>query len=527
MAAAKLVLKSFAGGPILSTPSAPNTPTPTTSSSFSSSSFFPISKAISSPPPLRSSASRLPHNYNPLPKEPAAEDPRQQQHKTILVETFHRNNCLKALLGALSRKGSNPVRLLGRDGDWTHDQLWAAVTFLVEAGRAQEALQVFDFWKSKEMTRINDANYSRIIQLLCEGCLMEEAVSTLQDMEKYGLVPSLAIYNAIIHGFARDKDFDNSSTAFKKMLEAGLLPTPETYNGLIQAYGSYGLYDEMSKCVKRMESDGCFPNKVTYNILITELARGGLIERMERIYKTLRSKRMNLQSSTLIAMLEAYADLGILEKIEKVYRRVMNSKAYMKECLIRKLATVYIKNYRFSYLEELGNDISARSGRTDLVWCILLLCSACLLSRRGMESIIQEMKVAKVRFNTTFTNILAMFYLKMKDFRSLDAVFSQAGKQNVKPDIFTVGVLFDACKIGYNGTHVIEEWIKNGSLEEVVEIKTDNLVLIAFGRGSFIKHCEKLYSSLESEAEQKKVWRYSDLISLVFGKSQKELASAS
>lgn len=351
---------------------------------------------------------------------------------------------------------------------------------------------------------------------------MEEAVSTLQDMEKCGLVPSLAIYNAIIHGFAGERNFDNSSATFKKMLEAGLLPTSETYNGLIRAYGSYGLYDEMSKCVKRMEADGCFPNEVTYNILITELARGGLIERMDRIYRTLCSKRMNLQPSTLIAMLEAYADLGILEKIEKVYRRVMNSDAYLKECLIRKLATVYIKNYRFLHLEELGNNISARSGRTDLVWCILLLSSACVLSRRGIESIIQEMKVANVRFNITFTNILAMFYLKMKDFRSLDAVFSEAGKQNVKPDIFTVGVLFDACKIGYNGTHVIEEWIKNGSLEKVVEIKTDSIVMTAFGKGSFIKHCEKLYSSLESEAEQKKIWRYSDLISLAFGKKARK-----
>ncbi|KAG1360698.1 pentatricopeptide repeat-containing protein, chloroplastic [Cocos nucifera] len=517
MATAKLALGSFAGGP-----SARNSPTSSSSSPFS---FFPISRAISSPPPLRSSARQVPyHHHHPLPKERGGEDPRQQQHKTVLVETFHRNNRLKALLGELSRKGSNPVRLLRRDGDWTHDQLWAAVTFLVEAGRAPEALQVFDFWKSKEMTRINDANYSRIIQLLCEDCLMEEAVSTVQDMEKYGLVPSLAIYNAIIHGFAGAKDFDNSSATFKKMLEAGLLPTSETYNGLIRAYGSYGLYDEMSKCVKRMESDGCFPNEVTYNILITELARGGLIERMERLYRTLRSKRMNLQPSTLIAMLEAYADLGILEKIEKVHRRVMNSDAYMKECLIRKLATVYIKNYRFLHLEELGNNISARSSRTDLVWCILLLSSACVLSRRGIESIIREMKVAKVRLNITFTNILAMFYLKMKDFKSLDAVFSQAGKHNVKPDIFTVGVLFDACKIGYNGTHVIEEWIKNGSLEEVVEIKTDNLVLTAFGKGSLIKHCEKLYSSIESEAEQKKIWRYSDLISLVFGKKQGRVA---
>ncbi|XP_072993234.1 pentatricopeptide repeat-containing protein At4g14190, chloroplastic [Typha latifolia] len=483
---------------------------PTTSSSTCSS-VLPLSSSLQSSPPLLSSS------RGTIPTHLVIDDSQQQQRKTLLAETFHRNSSLRALVRELSREGSNPLRLLQRDGDWTTDQLWAAVSVLVDAGRANEAIQVFDCWRSKVITRSNEAHYLRIIRLLCERSLMIEANSIFQNMEKYGLVPTLSIYNAIIHGFAQEKKFDDAIVTMKKMVEANIRPKPETYNGIIRAYGNYQMYDDMSKCVKRMELHGCFPDEVTYNILITELAQGGLVKRMEKVFRTLLSKNMNLQPSTLVSMLEAYTDLEIFEKMEKVYHQVFKTKAFLKESLIRKLATVYIKNHRLSCLEDLGNDISATVGRTDLVWCILLLSSACCFSRRGVESIIREMEVAKVQFTITFVNILALFYMKMKDFRELHAIFLQARRENLKPDIVTVGILFDAWKVGYDGTHVLEEWTTSGLLQEVAQMKTDKLVLTAFGKGFFLMNCEKLYSSLEPKAKKRKLWRYSDLIGLVFG----------
>lgn len=383
-------------------------------------------------------------------------------------------------------------------------------------------MQVFDLWTNKETSRITDVNYTKIIRLLSEQSFMEQAVSTFHDMETHGVIPTLAIYNDIIHGFARTKEFDKARSTLSKMVETGLLPSPETYNGLIRAYGNYRLFDEMSKCVKKMESEGCFPNEVTYNLLIGEFARAGLLERMEGAYRTLLSKRMNLQPHTLVTMLEAYADLGILEKMEKTYRRVLHSKAFMKENLIRKLAMVYIEHCRFARLEEFGSEVCSRTGRTDLVWYISLLSCACLLSRKGIESVVREMDAVKVGFDITSTNILGLFYLKIKDFKALDGALSRVEAHGLKPDMVTFGILFDACKIGYSGTGMLEVWKRNCYLEREVEMNSDPLVLAAFGRGPFIRNCEKAYTSLRSKAKEKKVWTYGNLISLVFGGAKGE-----
>ncbi|PKA46140.1 Pentatricopeptide repeat-containing protein [Apostasia shenzhenica] len=470
--------------------------------------------AFPSPLPPLCVAKRPP----PLPTELPVDEERQQQ-RSFLVDAFHQRRCLKAFLSELSRSGSNPLCILDRDGDWPSDKLWPALTFLANSGRANEALQVFSLWKSKEVSRTNVANCSKIIRLFCEGNLMDAAMSVFEDMHKHDIAPSVTIYNAVIHGFARNAEFQKSRALLSRMMGDGLKPAPETYNGMLRAFGRCGLYDDMSKCVKMMESEGCYPNEVTYNLLISEFARGGLVQRMEKAYRTLLSKRMNLQSCTLITMLEAYVDLGILEKMEKMFRRFLNSEAFMKDDLIRKMANVYIENVRFARLEEFGNDIAGRTGRTELVWCILLLSSAGMMSRRGMDSLLCEMERAEVSFNTTFMNIFALFYLKMKDFKALDGVFSQANKQGAKLDLVTVSILFDACAIGYNGSYVLEKWKRNAFLESAVDMKTDPLVISAFGKGAFIRKCEKLYASLRSKAKDEKFWTYSDLIRLAFSRN--------
>lgn len=50
-----------------------------------------------------------------------------------------------------------------------------------------------------------------------------------------------------------------------------------------------------------------------------------------------------MQSSTWVAMLEAYADFRVLGRMEMFYAKITNSKAFLKDGLIRKIAQVTLK----------------------------------------------------------------------------------------------------------------------------------------------------------------------------------------
>ncbi|KAF5768772.1 hypothetical protein HanRHA438_Chr14g0650811 [Helianthus annuus] len=103
---------------------------------------------------------------------------------------------------------------------------------------------------------------------------------------------------------------------------------------------------------------------------------------MERTYRIVISKKMDIEASTVMAMLEAYASFGDLEKMEKIYRTVMRLKprVYLNDDLIRKVAVVYIENYMFSKLDDMGIRLYSRIGNTNIVWCLRMLSHACLLS---------------------------------------------------------------------------------------------------------------------------------------------------
>ncbi|XP_050373457.1 pentatricopeptide repeat-containing protein At4g14190, chloroplastic [Argentina anserina] len=452
------------------------------------------------------------HYFSPTPPLPPHKATSPTKHTT-----HHDNNKLRALLETLMEKENDccPLQLLRDDGDWTTDHFWAVIRFLIHDSRPMEILQLFDVWRNIEKSRIDEINYCKMIGLLVEEDLIEEAVVCFQDMKSHDLGMSVEIYNSIVHGLSRNGKFDDAMLLINEMKEMNLAPDADTYDGLIEAYGKYKMYDEMGMCLKKMRLNGCSPDHITYNLLIREFARGGLLNRMERVYQSMVSKRMDLQAPTLIAMLEVYAKFGILEKMEVFYRRALNSRAILKDDLIRKVAEVYIENYKFSSLENLGIDLSPKYGQTDLIWCLHLLSHAALLSRRGMDSIVLEMEDKGVPWNATVVNIIMLAYLKMKDFTRLRILFSRSLTRGVDPDIITVGILFDATKIGYDGSATLDIWRKHGFLYKAVEMNTDSLVITTFGKGDFLRNFEAVYSSLEPEVRENKTWTYQDLIDSV------------
>lgn len=109
------------------------------------SSFSSPSSTISLPilNSQHSSSSKLRSSRRPVAEHQPLPQDWERRHRALLVDSFHRNNGLRSLIHDASRNsGSSALRLLEKDGDWTEDNLWAMVSFLVETGRAEEALQV-------------------------------------------------------------------------------------------------------------------------------------------------------------------------------------------------------------------------------------------------------------------------------------------------------------------------------------------------------------------------------------------------
>lgn len=374
--------------------------------------------------------------------------------------------------------------------------------------------QLFEAWKNIKPSRTTDFIYKKMIVLLCEEGLLDDAASTLKEMKTNSLSASLATYNSILHDLANRGRFKEVSFFLYQLKEQDLVPDADTFKGLFRAFGRNKMFDEMDLCMKKMKASGCLLDHVTYNLLIREYSRGGLIYHMEHFTRILLSRRMYLQPSTLVSILEVYTKFGILDKMERAYLRVLNSKVPLTEDLIRKMASVYLENFMFSRLDELGlNHPWTEIG--DLSWCLRLLSHACLSSHRGIDSITDKMEEERVPWSVTLINIVLLACLKMKDCKRLRILLSELPARNMKPDVVTVGVLLDLNKIGFDGIGTLHAWRRMRFLYGDVELRTDPLVLAAFEKGLFLNCYEEIKSSLAPEASSGKRWTYSSLINLV------------
>ncbi|KAL9686854.1 hypothetical protein QQ045_031247 [Rhodiola kirilowii] len=443
--------------------------------------------------------------------------PHQRRVWRRAIYPFQTTDEYQAIRGLLDKleAASNAVEVLGQDGDWSKDQFWVAVKFLKGASRSDEIFPLFHKWNSMEQTRVDASNYEKMIYLLCDDGLVDEALALFGELKSQEVRPSSTLYSSIICGLAKKGEFGKAVSFLDEMNEVGLIPDIETFKGLIQAYGKYNMYDEIGDCLKRMELVGCLADSFTCNLLIQEFSRGGLIKRMERVYQSALTKRVNLQPSTSVAMLEAYANFGPIDRMDKMLKRVMNTNYRMKDSSVRKVAEMYIDNYMYSRLDDLGLDLSSRGGSPDIVWCLRLLSHACLLSRKGMDSVIGAMEVAGVSWTVTTANIILLTYLKMKDFTHLRAVLCDLVTNQIKPDMVTVGILFDATENGFDGTLTLQTWQRMGFLSEAVEMNTDSLVQAAFGKGKFLRSCEDIYSRIDPEDRECRTWSYKELIELI------------
>ncbi|CAF2137794.1 unnamed protein product [Brassica rapa subsp. narinosa] len=76
-----------------------------------------------------------------------------------------------------------------------------------------------------------------------------------------------------------------------------------------------------------------------------------------------------------------------------MHQILMSRKMTLEPCtltlyIVKKLANVHSDNLMFSKLDDLGCGIR----RTDLAWCLMLLCHAHLVSRKGLDYVVKEME---------------------------------------------------------------------------------------------------------------------------------------
>ncbi|KAF6167342.1 hypothetical protein GIB67_043203 [Kingdonia uniflora] len=282
---------------------------------------------------------------------------------------------------------------------------------------------------------------------------------------------------------------------------------------LMNAYGTMGRFDEVSRVLRQVTiRDFGFCPKV-YALAISCFGKGGKLQMMETTMKEMVSRGFPVDSATGNAFLRYYSNFGSIMEMEVAYSRLKRCRFLIEEEGIRAMANKYIRERRFYKLGEFVRDVGlARRNVGNLLWNMLLLSYAGNFKMKSLQREFLLMLEAGFSPDITTFNIRAIAFSRMSLFWDLYISLEHMNRDNVVPDLVTLGCVIDAFldrKLGRN----LDFALNKMNLRGQPVVITDTLVFEVLGKGDF--HCS---TEALLEFNRTKKWSYRELTAVYLRK---------
>ncbi|KAE8728339.1 Pentatricopeptide repeat-containing protein [Hibiscus syriacus] len=129
--------------------------------------------------------------------------------------------------------------------------------------------------KSKSM--LNVETFCIIIRKYARVQKVEEAIYTFNVMEKYGVLPNLAAFNALLSTLCKTKNVRKAQEIFDEKKER-FVPDTKTYSILLEGWGRAPNLPKAREIYREMIDMGCVPDIVTYGIMVDVLCKAGSVD---------------------------------------------------------------------------------------------------------------------------------------------------------------------------------------------------------------------------------------------------------
>ncbi|XP_006650722.1 pentatricopeptide repeat-containing protein At3g53700, chloroplastic-like [Oryza brachyantha] len=244
------------------------------------------------------------------------------------------------------------------------------ITALCSHGRADESLNLFD--KMLQLRCIPDSSfYVQVLPLFCKLNKLREVRKLHQMMKEDKLQLDLYLYSTLIRCFCENQLLDDAVTTVNEMVASGHAPITSTFVEIVDCYCTLGQFHEAmnfleendvaeieaynellrSLCkkgrlkdsasyLKELHSRGLV-NHHSWNIVITQFCNEGNIRRASELICKMIVSSFTADESTYSSVVSCYCKLGLQKNALDMFRRLDVSKlslnsetlSHLVECL--------------------------------------------------------------------------------------------------------------------------------------------------------------------------------------------------
>ncbi|XP_047158423.1 pentatricopeptide repeat-containing protein At2g17525, mitochondrial [Vigna umbellata] len=124
----------------------------------------------------------------------------------------------------------------------------------------------------------------------CKKGSIEDAKRVYDQMTDEGGIPSILVYNCLVHGFSKQGSVREAVELMNEMIANNCFPMPSTFNAVITEFCRQGKVENALKLVEDITARGCAPNTEIYSPLIDVLCRKGDLQKAMQVFREMVDK---------------------------------------------------------------------------------------------------------------------------------------------------------------------------------------------------------------------------------------------
>ncbi|KAF0478025.1 pentatricopeptide repeat-containing protein [Gigaspora margarita] len=292
-----------------------------------------------------------------------------------------------------------------------------------------------------------------IYNTLISGCVkrkdFKSAYSILEIMRRKNLQPSHVTYNILINLCAKLEKKKEAEGLFRDMLEANIQPNVRTYSSLFEVCGKVKDIASIEYYFKHMSQRGVKPNHHTYSILITAYGRAGLCKEASRwFYHMVVISNLSPNLITYTSLMVAWMQKnGVNEKVvDRIFKDIKKAGIEPDVIAYTALITAKARCQKYTeavrvYQEMLSNNIKP----TVVTYSALIDASVTLGDLGTSLRLFDDMKKTDIVPNEYIYCSIMNAYINQRMLSKAFDTYRTMLSQGVKPDTTCINCLMDAC----------------------------------------------------------------------------------
>ncbi|KAK6926049.1 E motif [Dillenia turbinata] len=159
-----------------------------------------------------------------------------------------------------------------------------------------------------------------LVEMYCKCLDLEAAQTAFNEVTER----ETATWNALISGYARCNQFEDTRALLQQMKEDGFEPNAYTWNGIIAGSVENGNYESSLQLFSEMQTSNLRPDKYTMGIILNSCSKLVSVERGKQVHA--HTVRCGYESHVHIgaALVDMYAKCGSIKHALQAFNRISN-----------------------------------------------------------------------------------------------------------------------------------------------------------------------------------------------------------